>query len=86
MRGRFDGHATQLHTRFDSLLFRLRSLAGGPAALSLAFLTGLLTERLRSTCTSSGNAVRSTGLLSGASGLLSALQTAFEILGPKVDQ
>lgn len=46
MRGRIDCRACFIHQRIDSLIYRIRSLARRPAALPIAFVCGVLAERL----------------------------------------
>lgn len=46
MRGRIDHHACLVRQRIDSLLHQVRALARSPAALPVAFVCGILAERL----------------------------------------
>lgn len=46
MRGRIDRDACLIHQRIDSLMHQALSLARSPAALPVAFVCGILVERL----------------------------------------
>lgn len=45
--GRIDGYASLVHERVDNLVLRVRALARKPEALALAFVCGIVAERLR---------------------------------------
>lgn len=47
LRGRIDRRACVVHQHIDSLMHQVRTLARSPAALPLAFVCGILFERLR---------------------------------------
>ncbi|QEW07524.1 hypothetical protein [Nitrincola iocasae] len=46
MRGQIDRRAGAIHQRIDSYLHQVRALARHPAALPVAFVCGILAERL----------------------------------------
>jgi hypothetical protein len=47
LRGRIDRRAGLIRQGIDSLMHRVRALARSPAALPVAFICGILAERLR---------------------------------------
>jgi hypothetical protein len=77
VRGRIDRRAGAMHLRFDSLMFQVLTLARSPAALPVAFVCGVLIERVHAASPIRGVYGSLAGLLSPAK----ALQIATSLMG-----
>lgn len=74
VRGRIDRGACVIHQRIDSLMHQVRALARSPAALPVAFVCGILAERLHVP-----GIKRFYGLLAGQ---VKVMQIASILIGP----
>lgn len=76
MRGRIDRRACFIRQSIDSLMHRVRALARSPVALPVAFVCGILAERLRVPGIKCAY-----GLLAGLAGQVKAIQIATSLIG-----
>lgn len=79
MRGRIDRGACLVWQRIDSLMHQVRALARSPAALPVAFVCGMLAERLRVPGIKCAH-----GLLAGLAGQVKIMQIASSLIGSPV--
>lgn len=76
VRGRMDRRAGLLRQRIDRLIHRVYDLARSPAALPVAFISGILAERLRPP-----GIKRAYTILTALAGPSKALQIATTLIG-----